>query len=118
MHEEVSGDSGAIILPLAPLKEVLGIPPDLRRGAKEARPVAGLFGGIERDGVIPCADGRIAVPIGTDHVELADDSGSQQLFCFRVDDRADTLASYLNDALGLARRFDDLRAIGVDVDRR
>ena len=75
-------------------------------------------GGIQRDGVVPGADGRVAVPVGADHVELADDAGGKQFLGLGVDDGADALAADLNDAIGGARGLDDLRPIGVDVDHR
>src|ERR1039458_908083 len=77
MDEEVAGDAAAIGLPLTPLEEMLGVEGNLGRSAKKARPIAGLFRGVGRDGVIPCAHGRVAIPAGGDHVELTDGSGGQ-----------------------------------------
>ena len=43
-------------------------------GAEEARPVAGFGPGVEGNGVVPRADGGVAVLVGGDHVEFADGS--------------------------------------------
>src|SRR5260370_20107116 len=41
MDEEVAGDAGAVVLPLAPLEEALGVEGDFGGGAQEAGPAAG-----------------------------------------------------------------------------
>ena len=79
---------------------MFGIPGDFGRGAEEPRPVAGCGGGVEGNGVVPGADRGVAVPVGGDHVELADDAGGKQLFGLGVDDGADALTADLDDAVG------------------
>ena len=116
MDEEVAGDSAAVGFPFAPLKEMLGVPWDFGGGAEEARPVAGFGTGVEGDGVVPGADGGVAIPVGGDHVEFADGSGGEELFCLGVDDGADALAADLDDAVGGVSGCDDLGAVRVDVD--
>ncbi len=118
MHEEIAGDAGGVVLPLAPLEEALGGERDFGGCAFEARPIAGFGGGVERDGVVPGADGGVAVPAGGDHVELADGAGGEELFGLGVDDGADALAANLENTVGGVGGFDDLRAVGVDVDHR
>ncbi len=90
----------------------------LRRGAFEARPVAGFGRGIEGDGVVPGAHGGVAIPARGDHVELADGAGGEELFGLGVDDGADALAADLDDAVGGAGGLDDLGAVGVEMDHR
>ena len=114
MDEEVAGDAAGVVLPFAPLEEALGVPGDFGGGAQEARPVAGGGGGVERDGVVPGADGGVAVPAGGDHVELADGSGGEEFFGLGVDDGADALAADLKDAVGGVGGVDDLGAVGVE----
>ena len=116
VDEEVAGDSAAVGLPFAPLEEVLGVPGNFGGGAEEAWPVAGLGAGVERDGVVPGADGGVAVPAGGDHVEFADGSGGKQFLGLGVDDGADALAADLKDAVGGAGGGDDLGTVGVEVD--
>ena len=116
MDEEIAGDSAAVGLPFAPLEEVFGVPWNFWGGAEEAWPVAGFGAGIERDGVVPGTDGGVAVPVGGDHVEFADGSGGQELFCFGVDDGADALTADLENPIRGTGGGDDLWAVGVDVD--
>ena len=116
MDEEIAGHAAAVGLPFAPLEEVLGVPWDFGGGAEEARPVAGFGAGVGRNGVVPGADGGVAVPAGGDHVELADGAGGEELLGLGVDDGADALAADLKDAVGGAGGVDDLGAVGVDVD--
>ncbi len=116
VNEEVACDSAAVGLPFAPLEEVLGVPWNFGGGAEETRPVAGFGAGVERDGVVPGADGGVAVPVGGDHVEFADGSGRQEFFGLGVDDGADALAADLKNAVGGTGGGDDLGAVGVDVD--
>ena len=75
-----------------------------------------VVSGVRRDGVVPGADGGVAVPAGGDHVELADGSGGEEFFGFGVDDGRDSLAADLEDAVGGFRGGDDFGAVGVDVD--
>lgn len=82
---------------------------------KKARPVAGFDRSVKRNGIVPCADGGVAIPTGGDHVELADGTGGEQLLCLGVDDGADTLAANLKDAVRGANCIDNLRPIGVEV---
>ena len=60
VNEEVACDSAAVGLPFAPLEEVLGVPWNFGGGAEETWPVAGFGAGVERDGVVPGADGGVA----------------------------------------------------------
>ena len=62
MHEEIAGYAGPIIMPLAPLEEALGRPWHFRRGAFEARPVAGLSARVGRYRVVPCARSKNCGP--------------------------------------------------------
>src|SRR5260370_6848367 len=118
MHEEIARDAGSIVLPFAPLEKAFTRERTLRRGSEKARPIAGFGGGVKGNGVVPGAEGGVPIPIGTDHVELADSAGGEQLFCLGVDDGADTLAADLKDAVRGADGIDNLRTIGVDVNHR
>src|ERR1700738_1170013 len=118
VHKKIAGNTGSIVLPFAPLEETLTGERTLRRRSEKARPIAGFGGGVKRNGVVPGAEGGVPIPIGTDHVELADGAGGEQLFCLGVDDGADTLAADLKDAVRGADGIDNLRTIGVDVNPR
>ena len=95
VDEQVAGHAAAIGLPLAPLEEVLGVQGNLGRRAQEPRPVAGLRGRIEGNRVVPRAHRRVAVPVGLNHVELADGAGGEHFLGLFVDHRADALAADL-----------------------
>src|SRR5260370_25052712 len=118
MHEEIARDAGSIVLPFAPLEKAFTRERTLRRGSEKARPIAGFGGGVKGNGVVPGAEGGVPIPIGTDHVELADSAGGEQLFCLVVDDGADTLPADLNDALRGPHGVDNLRAIVLQVNHQ
>jgi hypothetical protein len=115
VNEEVSRDAGSVSFPLAPLKEVLGIERNLGRCAQESRPVAGLGRGIERNGIVPRANGGITVPVRGHHIELTDRARGEQFFGLGINDGADTLAANLQDAVHGAGGLDHLRPIAVQM---
>src|SRR5580693_5108911 len=118
MYEEVSSHAAAVGFPFAPLEEVLRVEGNFRRSSKKGRPVAGYGRSIQRNGIVPSAHRRIAIPMRGDHVELADGSGSEQFFRLRINDRAHALASDLENPVRGAGGFDHLRPISVEMNHR
>src|ERR1700692_1542794 len=60
MHEKIAGNTGSIVLPLAPLEEAFAGERNLRRRSEKARPIASFGGGVKWNGVVPGADGGVA----------------------------------------------------------
>src|SRR5690606_19512620 len=116
VDEEVARDAGSVVAVVAPAEEADGFEGALGRATEEAVPVDVLGGGVGRDGVLPRADGGIAVEVDVDVVELADDAGGEELLGLGVDDGADALAADLEDAAGLARGFDDAEPLVDPLD--
>ena len=62
--------------------------------------------GVGWDGILPGTDGRVAVQPGVYHIDLSDDSTGDKLFGFLIDERADILATNLEQATALVLRGD------------
>ena len=118
VDEKIARHAASVGLPLAPLEKVLGVEGNLGRCAQKARPVTGFGRGIQRHGVVPGADGRVAIPARGHHIQLADGAGGEQLLCLGIDHRAYALASDLDDPVVGARGLDHLRPVGIQMDHR
>ena len=75
VDEEVAGDAGAVVAVIAPAEEADRLEGPLGRAAEEAVPIDVGGRGVGRDGILPGADGGVAVEPGFHHVELADGAG-------------------------------------------
>ena len=72
VNEQISCNAGAIVLVVAPAEQTDRLERTLRSIAEESIPVDVLRRGVGRDGILPRADGRVAVEMRGDEVELAD----------------------------------------------
>src|ERR1700722_18150108 len=88
MYEKVAGYAAAVGLPLTPLKKVFAVKGYLGRSTQKAWPITCLGRGIQRHGVVPRPDRRIAVPARGHHIQLANRARSKQLLCLGIDHRA------------------------------
>src|SRR6202000_134378 len=99
MYEEIARTAAPICLPLPPLKKLFGVERDFRRGSQETRPIACFRGGIQRNGIVPSANGGIAIPACGHHIQLTNCAGCQQLFRLCIYHRAYALTADLNDSV-------------------
>src|ERR1700712_3216297 len=76
MNEEITSHAGAVVRPLAPLEEALGVPGKLRGRTEKAWPVAGLKAGVRWDGVTPGSHSGAAIPARGNQVQFSDRSRS------------------------------------------
>ena len=104
MHEEVAGDTGAVVVVEAPAEEARRLEGPLRRLAQEAIPVDRLRRGVLRNRPVESTRHRVPVRPALDQVDLSDGAGGEQLAGLRVDDRAHALAAHLQDPSGLLLR--------------
>lgn len=116
VDEQVTRDTGAVILVVAPTEEADGLEGALGCGADEAVPIDGGGRGVVRDYVLPGAEGGVAVVEGFDHADFADFAILDHFTQTRVKNVADALAADLEDLAGGLLGGDDLVAIGGVLD--
>ncbi|SVA80212.1 uncharacterized protein METZ01_LOCUS133066 [marine metagenome] len=95
MHKEVTRHPGAVVLIVSPPKHSFSVERSLWGRPKELHPVDGVRRSVRGNGVLPSADGRIAVPPSFDHIQLAKLTAFIDLLSVLVENGADTLASHL-----------------------
>src|SRR5438309_1695387 len=95
MDKKIAGEAGAVFLPAAPAREILGshvrIPSALGGVALPGVPIEVAEGKIGRRRINPCAGRIVAAERTFNERERADDTVGEKLFCFRADHGADAL---------------------------
>ena len=116
MDIQVARDGRAVVPVIPPAEGPGGVERAFGGVAEEAVPVDGFLAGVERDGVLPGADGRVAIVASLDRIDGADGAVGDQLASLVVEDRAGVLAADLEDSAGLFLGGDDVVPLGHLVD--
>src|SRR6266436_47331 len=103
MHEQITGDTGAVVAIVTPTEETNGIERHLWRFTEEALPINSSHRGVRRQGILPRAECAVAIPPRLDQVQFADGAGVVEFLCLLVNDRTDALATHLQNPVCRAR---------------
>ena len=76
MHEQIAGETFAIIGEAAPAEEADRVEGSLRSIPEESVPIDGLRAGVGRDGIDPGAAGGVAIGRSLDEEYISERAGS------------------------------------------
>src|SRR5271169_2929575 len=106
MDKEIAAETFSIVGKTAPAEETDRIEGNARRSGEKGAPVKVLIVDPRRNGINPGAAGGVAVPVGLNAAHFAELAGGINLSGLLVEDRADALATDLQDAVVLLRSGD------------
>src|SRR5213082_3581441 len=112
VDEKVGGDAARIVPILAIAEDALGTVGHFGGRAEPFRPIEiDAFLQVERNGIVPCARGAVAIVSGGNLGDFAELAGSDDLAGLLVLVGRDPLAASLDDALVAPRRFNYFGAV-------